>query len=185
MKPWSKIMVQIWNNLLSEFHFYNEVTETLKIVKGPEAWCTPLNWQKWIKPLLSGPFDILYIICRIYICFNNIDHFDYSTYHSNIYFPKSKSCETEYIWLAAMYKCFRINIVCFKYQLLVEYQSHLLTIFRNCSGNSIVVTNCNWYHKFRIIVNRWLWYPTSNWFLKDSKRILKYSYIAAQHINSF
>ena len=140
MKPWSKIMVQIWNNLLSEFHFYNEVTETLKIVKGPEAWCTPLNWQKWIKPLLSGPFDILYIICRIYICFNNIDHFDYSTYHSNIYFPKSKSCETEYIWLAAMYKCFRIYIVCFKYQLLVEYQSHLLTIFRNCSGNSIVVT---------------------------------------------
>ena len=92
MKPWSKIMVQIWNNLVSELHFYNEVTETLKIVKGPEAWCTPLNWQKWIKLLLSGPFDIQYIICRKYICFNNIDHFDYSTYHSNIYFPKSKSC---------------------------------------------------------------------------------------------
>ena len=33
-------------------------------------------------------------------------------------------------------------------------------------------------------VNRWLWYLTSKWFLKDSRRILKYSYITAQHINS-
>ena len=37
MKPWSKIMVQILNDLVSEFLFHNEVTETLKIVKGPEA----------------------------------------------------------------------------------------------------------------------------------------------------
>ena len=34
------------------------------------------------------------------------------------------------------------------------------------------------------IVNRWFWYPTSNWFLKHTRLIRKYSYTAAQHIYS-
>ena len=34
------------------------------------------------------------------------------------------------------------------------------------------------------IVNRWFWYPTSNWFLKHTRLILKYSYTAAQHTYS-
>ena len=35
--------------------FYDEVTKTLKSIKGPGVWYTPLLWQKWIKLLLSGP----------------------------------------------------------------------------------------------------------------------------------
>ena len=34
------------------------------------------------------------------------------------------------------------------------------------------------------IVYRWLWCPTSIWFLKRTRLILKYSYIAALHIYS-
>ena len=38
--------------------------------------------------------------------------------------------------------------------------------------------------KFRNIVHRWLWCPTSYRFLKHTRLILKYSYNAAQHIYS-
>ena len=78
-------MVKIWNDHVSSLQFYDEVTETLKIVKGPEAWYTPLHWQKWILLYIPGPFDTVAFFCRQYICFNNIYYFDYSTYQINIY----------------------------------------------------------------------------------------------------
>ena len=63
-----------------------------KNAKGPGAWYTPLLWQKWIMLIISGPLDMLILFCRQYICVNNINHFDYSTYYINIYFSISMSC---------------------------------------------------------------------------------------------
>ena len=101
--------------LSNSYSMYNEVTKTLKSAKGPEAWCTPLLWQKWIKLVQSGPFDTCYSFCRHYICFNNIDHFDYNAYQSNIYFTTSKSCKPAYICWAAMWEYFIILLKSFKH----------------------------------------------------------------------
>ena len=87
----------IWNfqNLKSNSYIsllFDWVMKTLKNAKGPVAWYTPLLWQKWIMLKMSDPLDILSFFCRQFICVNSIDHFDYSTYHINIYFSISMSC---------------------------------------------------------------------------------------------
>ena len=85
------------------------------------------------------------------------------------------------------------SIFIFPHPSHVELNIHARLLCKNISESIMYVLSISycwniraiywqyWHLKFRNIVNRWLWYSTSNWSLKYLRRGVKYSYIAAQH----
>ena len=125
--------------------------------------------KKWIKPVISGPLDIVTIsvdnlfvlttlITLIKVHITSISICPYLCYFKlNIYSGLLCTNISESIL----------------YVLRISYWWYIRAIYRQY----FKILDVN-------IVYRWLWYPTSNWFLKHTRLILKYSYIAALHIYS-
>ena len=125
--------------------------------------------KKWIKPVISGPLDIVTIsvdnlfvlttlITLIKVHITSISICPYLCYFKlNIYSGLLCTNISESIL----------------YVLRISYWWYIRAIYRQY----FEILDVN-------IVYRWFWYPISNWFLKHTRFILKYSYIAALHIYS-
>ena len=76
---------------------------------------------------IDWSFNKLHILCGQYIYFNNIDHFDYSTYHVNIYFPIFKSQVQVNIYAGLLCKNISESIL---YVLRISYWWDIRAIYR-------------------------------------------------------
>ena len=88
------------------------------------------------------------------------------------------------------------SIFIFPYVSYFKLNIYAVLLYKNISESILYVLRISYWWDIRAIyrqylhlkfwnfVYRWLWCPTSNRFLKHTRFILKYSYIAAQHIYS-